>query len=129
MDTVNTTETAQAGQLLEEMRYLYGTLRDMTRRFLNAFSIPALQDLLKERSKILFEIDADEERLLEISDVESLKQYGAYGEITNHIAAILSCDREIAERVKSDMRSVSRELSSLSAASSAALTYTRQAKC
>lgn len=121
---MNTPGTSQIGQLLSEIRDLYGTLRDMTRRFLDEFSIPALQSLLNERAVVLLKIDSEEERLLRISDVRRLKQYGEFGEITDHIAAILSCDREITERVKHGMKAVNRELSSLSATSNAAIMYT-----
>jgi hypothetical protein len=123
MDAMNAPGATQIGQLLSEIRDRYGTLRDMTRRFLDEFSFPALPDLLKERAGVLLKIDSDEERLLRISDVECLKHYGEYGEITDHIAAILSCDREITERVKHGMKVVNRELSSLSATSNAAIMY------
>ena len=121
---MNKSNTTQIGQLLSDIRDLYGTLQDMTRRFLDEFSIPALQDLLKERAVVLLKIDSEEERLLRISDVRCLNHYGEYGEITDHIAAILSCDREITERVKHGMKAVNRDLSSLSATSNAAIMYT-----
>jgi hypothetical protein len=128
MDTVNTSNTSQIGQLLSEIRDLYGTLRTMTRRFLDEFSIPALQDLVKERAAILLKIDSEEERLLRISEVQSLKQHDEYGEITDHIAGILTCDREIATRVTQGMKTINRELSSLSATSNAAIRYTQHTR-
>jgi hypothetical protein len=128
MDTMNASNTTQIGLLLSEIRDLYGTIRDMTKRFLDNFSIPALDDLLRERAQVLLKIDSEEDHLLRISDVACLKQYGEFGEINIHRTAILSCDREIAARVTNGMKTVSRELSSLSATANAALTYTRHTR-
>jgi hypothetical protein len=128
MDTVNTSNNAQIVQVLSEIRDLYGTLCAMTKRFLDEFSIPALHDLLRERARVLLKIGSEEEGLLRIAEVRCLRQYGEYGEITGHIAAILSCDREIAARVTQGMKTVKRELSSLSATANAAITYTRHTR-
>lgn len=120
--------TAQIRQLLSDIGDLYGTLCAMTKRFLNEFSIPALNDLLAEREQVLLKIRSEEGRLLGITEVQGLKQYGEYGEITGHIDAIGECDREIAARVTHGMKSINRELSSLSATANAAITYTRHTR-
>lgn len=97
----------------------------MTRRFLDDFSIPALQDLLRERSVVLSKIDSERTRLLGISSPRSWDRYGEYGEIRNAISAVSAYDREIAARVLNSMNSINRELSSLSNSSNAALNYSR----
>lgn len=121
-------DTAQIGQLLSDIRDRYGTLGAMTKRFLNEFSIPGLFDLLAGREQVLVKIRSEESRLLGIAEVQGIKQYGEYGEITRYIDAITECDREIAARITHGMKSINRELSSLSATANAAMTYTRHAR-
>jgi hypothetical protein len=128
MVTVNAPDNSQIGQLLSEIRDLYGTLCVMTRRFLNEFSIPALQELLEERALVILKIDSEEDRLLRVSEPRTWKKYGEYKEIEDHISTIVSCDREIAARVTHGMNAISRELSSLSDFSSAAKTYIRHCR-
>jgi len=125
---MNTPDTTQIGMLLSEIRDFYGTLRAMTRRFLDEFSIPALQDLLKERAVVLLKINSEEEQLIGISEIQGLKKYSQYGEISNHISAILSCDSEIAARIKYGMSEIRGRLSKLSDSSNAALKYTRHCR-
>jgi hypothetical protein len=125
MVTVNASDNAPVQTLLSGIRDLYGALCTMTRRFLDDFSIPALQDLLRERSVVLLKIDSERTRLLGISTPRSWDRYCEYGEIKNAISAITAYDREIAARVTVDMNSVSRELASLSSSSTAAMNYSR----
>jgi hypothetical protein len=128
MDTVKNEDANRIGNLLSEIRDLYGTLKEMTKRFLDDFSIPRLNELVRERALVLLKIDSEEERLLRIAEAGSLKRYGEYGEITDTIAAILSFDREIAARVTRVMNTVRGELSSLSESSNAAKVYTRHCR-
>jgi hypothetical protein len=129
MVAMNPSNTTRIGQLLSEIRDLYGTLRDMTKRFLDEFSVSSLQDLVRERALVLLKINSEEDRLLRISDVGGLKQYGEFREINDSIAAILAADREITTRVTSRMNSINSELALLSDTSSAAKTYTRHCRC
>lgn len=128
MDTVNTSNTTPVQSLLSGIRDLYGTLCAMTQQFMDDFSIPALQDLLRERSVVLLKINSERTRLLGISTPRCWDRYGEYGEIRNAISAITAYDREIAARVTHDMNSISRELSSLSDSSKAAIKYTRHSR-
>lgn len=122
---MNSSNTAAVQPLLSGIRDLFRTLCSMTQRFLDDFSMQALQDLLRERSVVLLKIDSERARLLGISTPRCWDRYGEYGEIRSAISTIAAYDREIAVRVTHDMNSISRELSSLSDSSHAAMKYTR----
>jgi len=118
-------EHLQISRILSDIRDLYETLRSMTVRFMDAFSVPALQNLLAERSLVLQRIDSEEGALRRISGEAQWKSYREFEEIRNTIASIMHYDRQIEERITGDMKAVKRELSSLSATTNAAIGYTR----
>lgn len=122
---MKTADDFQAGFLLGAIRDLYGTLCAMTRRFLDEFSFPALQDLLKERSLVLQKIYSEKERLMDVADPGHWHHFDEYGEIMGHIATITACDREISARITNDMHDITRRLSSLSETSNAVKMYIR----
>ena len=110
---------------LSIVRDLYRTIREVTARAVENFSIEALDAAIVQRSLLLSRIEDEREEIERVHGQKSWKGQVEYGEIRGHIEVIAALDREAAARVRCRMNGVRQELVSLAETSRAARSYTR----
>jgi hypothetical protein len=122
---MTTPQNSLIGDLLAEIRDLFAVMRTLMGRLLDNFSPEALEETLRERSRMLLCIDERKTELCAIAGRSAWDGYRQYREIQEHIGALKGLDREVMMEATRRMYAIRRELAALSDASHAASTYTR----